>query len=89
MPTALRIWLTDSPGVPFGAYIATQSSPTMPGTVSLYRIERNGVLIDAPMLAHYEIILMIHPDQSEQVPAMLERYKGTSRSRSMPVSAPS
>jgi small subunit ribosomal protein S6 len=25
---------------------------------------------------HYEIIMMIHPDQSEQVPAMLERYKG-------------
>ena len=28
-------------------------------------------------MRHYEIILMIHPDQSEQVPAMLERYKGT------------
>ena len=27
-------------------------------------------------MRHYEIILMIHPDQSEQVPAMLERYKG-------------
>ena len=26
-------------------------------------------------MRHYEIILMIHPDQSEQVPAMLERYK--------------
>jgi small subunit ribosomal protein S6 len=27
-------------------------------------------------MRHYEIVLMIHPDQSEQVPAMLERYKG-------------
>ena len=26
-------------------------------------------------MRHYEIILMIHQDQSEQVPAMLERYK--------------
>ena len=26
-------------------------------------------------MRHYEIILMIHPDQSEQVPAMLVRYK--------------
>ncbi|MBC7955345.1 MAG: 30S ribosomal protein S6 [Cytophagales bacterium] len=28
-------------------------------------------------MRHYEIILLIHPDQSEQVPAMLERYKST------------
>jgi small subunit ribosomal protein S6 len=28
------------------------------------------------LMRHYEIILLIHPDQSEQVPAMLERYKG-------------
>ena len=27
-------------------------------------------------MRHYEIILLIHPDQSEQVPAMLDRYKG-------------
>ena len=27
-------------------------------------------------MRHYEIILLIHPDQCEQVPAMLERYKG-------------
>lgn len=26
-------------------------------------------------MRHYEITLLIHPDQSEQVPAMLERYK--------------
>ncbi|MCX7815779.1 MULTISPECIES: 30S ribosomal protein S6 [Tepidimonas] len=27
-------------------------------------------------MRHYEIVMLIHPDQSEQVPAMLERYKG-------------
>jgi small subunit ribosomal protein S6 len=26
-------------------------------------------------LRHYEVIVMVHPDQSEQVPAMIERYK--------------
>ena len=25
-------------------------------------------------MKHYEIVIMVHPDQSEQVPAMLERY---------------
>ena len=27
-------------------------------------------------MRHYEIVFMVHPDQSEQVPAMLERYQG-------------
>ena len=27
-------------------------------------------------MRHYEIVIMVHPDQSEQVPAMMERYKG-------------
>jgi small subunit ribosomal protein S6 len=27
-------------------------------------------------MRHYEIVVMVHPDQSEQVPAMIERYKG-------------
>ena len=26
-------------------------------------------------MRHYEIVLIVHPDQSEQVPAMIERYK--------------
>ncbi|MGN6741034.1 30S ribosomal protein S6 [Dyella sp.] len=26
-------------------------------------------------LRHYEVVFLVHPDQSEQVPAMLERYK--------------
>src|SRR5579872_2613978 len=25
-------------------------------------------------MKHYEIVLLVHPDQSEQVPAMIERY---------------
>jgi small subunit ribosomal protein S6 len=27
-------------------------------------------------MRHYEIVLLVHPDQSEQVPAMVERYRG-------------
>ncbi|WP_049622429.1 30S ribosomal protein S6 [Frateuria defendens] len=26
-------------------------------------------------LRHYEIVFLVHPDQSEQVPAMIDRYK--------------
>ncbi|MGN6152987.1 MAG: 30S ribosomal protein S6, partial [Lysobacteraceae bacterium] len=26
-------------------------------------------------MRHYEVVFMVHPDQSEQVPAMVERYK--------------
>ena len=25
-------------------------------------------------MRHYEIVFMVHPDQSEQVPGMIERY---------------
>lgn len=27
-------------------------------------------------MRHYEIMFLVHPDQSEQVPAMVERYEG-------------
>ena len=27
------------------------------------------------MSRHYEVVFLVHPDQSEQVPAMVERYK--------------
>jgi small subunit ribosomal protein S6 len=27
-------------------------------------------------MRHYEIVFIVHPDQSEQVPAMVERYRG-------------
>ena len=26
-------------------------------------------------MRHYEIVFLVHPDQSEQVPAMVERYR--------------
>jgi small subunit ribosomal protein S6 len=29
------------------------------------------------MMRHYEIVFLVHPDQSSQVPAMLDRYKAT------------
>ncbi len=28
-------------------------------------------------MRHYEIVFMVHPDQSEQVPSMVERYRAT------------
>jgi len=27
-------------------------------------------------MRHYEVVFLVHPDQSEQVPAMVERYTG-------------
>ena len=32
-------------------------------------------------MRHYEICFIVHPDQSEQVPAMIERYKATITTR--------
>jgi len=32
-------------------------------------------------MRHYEIVLIVHPDQSEQVPAMLDRYRQMIASR--------
>jgi small subunit ribosomal protein S6 len=34
-----------------------------------------------PAMRHYEIVFIVHPDQSEQVPAMVERYKGVISAR--------
>ena len=28
-------------------------------------------------MRHYEIVFIVHPDQSEQVPGMIERYRNT------------
>jgi len=28
-------------------------------------------------MRHYEVVFLVHPDQSEQVPAMIERYRTT------------
>ncbi|HUW37640.1 MAG TPA: 30S ribosomal protein S6 [Rhodocyclaceae bacterium] len=33
-------------------------------------------------MRHYEIVFIVHPDQSEQVPAMVERYKALVATRS-------
>ena len=33
-------------------------------------------------MRHYEIVFIVHPDQSEQVLAMVERYKGVIAARS-------
>jgi small subunit ribosomal protein S6 len=32
-------------------------------------------------MRHYEVVFMVHPDQSEQVPAMVERYRGVIAAR--------
>jgi small subunit ribosomal protein S6 len=32
-------------------------------------------------MRHYEIVFIVHPDQSEQVPAMIERYRNTVAAR--------
>jgi small subunit ribosomal protein S6 len=32
-------------------------------------------------MRHYEIVFIVHPDQSEQVPAMIERYRTNITSR--------
>jgi len=32
-------------------------------------------------MRHYEIVFLVHPDQSEQVPAMIERYRATIEAR--------
>jgi len=32
-------------------------------------------------MRHYEIVFIVHPDQSEQVPAMVDRYKGVIAAR--------
>jgi len=32
-------------------------------------------------MRHYEIVFIVHPDQSEQVPAMIERYRANITSR--------
>ena len=32
-------------------------------------------------MRHYEIVFLVHPDQSEQVPAMIDRYRGIIESK--------
>ena len=32
-------------------------------------------------MRHYEVVFLVHPDQSEQVPAMIDRYRATIESQ--------
>ncbi len=32
-------------------------------------------------MRHYEVVFLVHPDQSEQVPAMIERYRSSLESK--------
>ena len=32
-------------------------------------------------MRHYEVVFLVHPSQSEQVPAMIERYRGNLEKR--------
>ena len=36
-------------------------------------------------MRHYEVVFLVHPDQSEQVPAMVERYKAGRRQLAYPI----
>jgi small subunit ribosomal protein S6 len=37
---------------------------------------REGFNPQGDTMRHYEIVFLVHPDQSEQVPGMVERYEG-------------
>gem|GEM_PF-1561674 len=42
----------------------------------LYRQGSEGNIHREHLMRHYEIVFLVHPDQSEQVSAMIERYRG-------------
>jgi len=42
---------------------------------------REAVIPKGEFMRHYEIIFLVHPDQSEQVPSMIERYRSIVESR--------
>ena len=44
----------------------------MPDLINLYQAGFNP---QGDILRHYEIVMLVHPDQSEQVLAMVERYE--------------
>jgi small subunit ribosomal protein S6 len=46
------------------------------GSISLpHRHVREAFIREERYVRHYEIVFLVHPDQSEQVPAMIERYR--------------
>jgi small subunit ribosomal protein S6 len=46
-----------------------------------YRLRTEGFNQKELCMRHYEIVFIVHPDQSEQVPAMIERYRNQIASR--------
>ena len=46
----------------------------------LHRLAHRG-LDPRDAMRHYEVVFIVHPDQSEQVPAMIERYKAMESAR--------
>jgi small subunit ribosomal protein S6 len=44
---------------------------------SLNKTEMEGLKPKGKIMRHYEIVFLVHPDQSSQVPAMIDRYKAT------------
>ncbi len=42
---------------------------------------REAVIPKGEFMRHYEIIFLVHPDQSEQVPSMIDRYRSIIESK--------
>jgi small subunit ribosomal protein S6 len=67
--------------------LPTQESLAVPAIMRYsFRLSSSHTRLDAEVgdfsirskgvcMRHYEIVFIVHPDQSEQVPAMIERYK--------------
>src|SRR3546814_883388 len=58
----IRGFLPDSPGCSRVNGLPGRDWPASLGVLSM---------------RHYEVVFIVHPDQSEQVPAMIERYQTT------------
>src|SRR3954447_21105263 len=69
--------------------LATSDTMGYNGKLSAAAFSRGASLLHRPIaqpggfnpqgdsMRHYEIVFIVHPDQSEQVPAMIERYRNT------------
>src|SRR5690606_14024501 len=55
---------------------AARSSRMPCSSNSLPHPEWGGCYPRGVSMRHYEVVFLVHPDQSEQVPAMMERYRG-------------
>jgi small subunit ribosomal protein S6 len=54
-----------------GLQLAAFFKPCLTDMITNRRLNPKG-----ETMRHYEIMFLVHPDQSEQVPAMVERYEG-------------